>query len=712
MSRFVEMQKATQQTRGANSTMSGPVTSRQSRDGNSVLHLHRVIGNRAVQQLFKTEAEDNKEPSIPNASPLLIHSHSTIPARIQPKLEINTPGDRYEQEADRVADQIMRMPASKVSAAPLAIQRKSQENDRKHASTPHAQNPSAATESEPSPATEASVHSLDSGGKPLDATMRSLFEPRFGRSFEQVRLHTDAAAAASSQDLDARAYTRGRHIVFAPGQFQPDTERGQRLLAHELTHVVQQGWSGQGRIQRSYVAPVADETVIRELPQPSVATEEPDTPEIQRAPGPDTPAQAPALASPAITLSPGNTLLRGDTITATIGFTPTAGETLKVTDWKYTTAGGDTVTRPKTDAKFQSEWKGKMALSGNLELSFTVKPRGKPAVAGTAVTSAVTVNNRTGANWQTTVTNSPETPLAGAPSPPELARHLGLHDVMPGVEPAAVEAPISTGPNSGFTFLDSVPDRNYESLPHIHPDVTNASSAFRVFHRNAGRLYFVSNTGVRTLVPLNEYTVVSASGGRMTFTVPDWTAFYKKHGAFAITVSAGGNTVAAQNGWWELQPNAEAGSVTITNPAAVRAALGIGAKAGFNIGVNTNGHWESPALMPSANILSATRSHEFSHAVHSHRANLYKIVRALDPRRVMESSVSTPSSPVTFQNRIHTLILEIQKPNHELVDEPASKAAGRFVQVAGAGMAAVNQDPASGNSLGVLWDITHDRPLG
>jgi hypothetical protein len=671
-----------------------------------------MIGNQAVQELFNTEAEDNRGPSIPNASPRRTESHSAIPGGIQPKLEINTPGDRYEQEADRVADQIMRMPASKVSAAPPAIQRKPLENDRKHASTPHGQSSSAPTESQTSPATEASVRSLDSGGRPLDAALRSFFEPRFGRSFEQVRLHTDPAAGASSQDLDARAYTRGRHIVFAPGQFQPDTERGQRLLAHELTHVVQQGFAGQERIQRSYVAPVADETVIRELPQLSVAAEETDTPEIQRAPGPDTPAEAPALASPTITLSPGNTLVRGDTITATIGFTPTAGETLHVTDWKYTTPGGDTVTRPKTEAKFQSEWKGKMALSGNLELSFTVKPRGKPAVAGTAVTSAVTVNDRTGANWQTTVTDSPETPLAGAPSPPELARHLGLHDVMPGVEPAAVEAPISTGPNSGFTFLDSVPDRNYVSLPHVHPDVTNGSSAFRVFHRNAGRLYFVSNAGVRTLVPVNEYTVASVSGARMTFTVPDWTAFYKKYGAFAITVSAGGTTVAAQNGWWELQPNAEAGSVTITNPAAVRAALQIGTKAGFNVGVNTNGHWESPALMPSANILGATRSHEFSHAVHSHRANLHKIVRALDPRRVMERSVSTPSSPVTFQDRIHALMLEIQKPNHELVDEAASKAAGRFVQVAGATMAAVNQDPVSGNSLGVLWDITHDRPLG
>ena len=561
------------------------------------------------------------------------------------------------------------------------------------------------------------MRSLDSGGEPLKPALRSLFEPRFGHSFEQVRAHTDAGAAASARDQDALAYTRGRHIVFAPGQVEPHTERGQRLLAHELTHVVQQGWAGQERIQRSYVIPTPDAIAIQEVPPPAVAItdQEDETPKIQRAPGPDTPdaAPSPALASPTISFSPSATIVRGDTLTARVGFSANQGETLKVTDWRYTT-GTDTVTRLKTDAKFQSEWKGKMALSGNLELSYEVKPTGKPAVAGTPVTAAVTVNDRTGAAWQTTTTDSPETPLAGAPSPPELARQLGLHDIVQGYEPAAAETPITSGPNTGFTFVASVGDRNYVSLPHIHPDVANAASAFRVFHRDASRLYFVSNAGVRRLVPLNEYTVVSVSGSRMTsFNVPDWTKFYQKYGVFTVTVSDGRNTVPAQNGWWALQPNTEAGAVTITNPGAVRAALQIGAKAPFNNPVATpNGHWETIALMPSAKIDAATRSHEYTHATHSHRANFHKIVRALDPRRVLESTVSTPSSPVTFKDKIHDLLTEIKKPDHELVDEAQSKAAGRFVPIAGQTMAAVNQDPATGASLGATWDITHDRPLG
>ncbi len=640
-----------------------------------------------------------------------VTQQTAAPVTIQPKLEINAPGDLFEQEADRVAGQILRMPATPIDSVAPRIQRIPGGGGSQPA--PRAQGSAAATGPEPSPATEATVRSLDSGGEPLHAELRSFFEPRFGHNFERVRVHTDSAAAASSQDLDALAYTRGRHIVFAPGQFEPQTERGQRLLAHELTHVVQQGWARPERIQRAYLAPTPEAIAIRDVPEPavSIAAQEDETPEIQRAPGPPGAAPAPALASPTLTLGPGGTLVRGDTLTASVAFSPTAGERLKVTGWRYTTGGGDVVTRPRTDAKFQSEWKGAMALSGDLELSYTVKPRGRPAVAGTAVTSAVTVSDRTGPAWQTTITDSPETALAGTPSPPERAEELGLHVVPADLEPAAGQTPIARGPNSGFTFVDMVQDRNYKSEPRIHPDVTNAASPFRVFHRDAGRLYFIANGGVRTLIPLTEYRVLTVTGGTMTFNVPDWTAFYKRHGVITVTVSAGRNTVTAQNGWWALQPNTEAGGLAITNPGAVRAALRIGAKDPFNSAVTSNGHWEAIALMPSLKIPTATRSHEFVHGTHSHRANFHKIVRALDPRRVLESVVSTPSSPVIFSDKIHGLSAEIQKPVHEIVDEAASRAAGRFVPVAGKTMAAINQDPAGGGSLGALWDLTHDRPL-
>lgn len=404
--------------------------------------------------------------------------------------------------------------------------------------------------------------------------------------------------------------------------------------------------------------------------------------------------------------------MRGDAVTASVAFSPAAGEKLTVTDWRYTTGGGEIVTRPKTDAKFQSEWKGVMALSGNLELSYTVKPKGKPAVAGTAVTSAVTVNDRTGPAWKTTITDLAETPLAGVPSPPEKAEELGQHEVLQGIQPDAVEAPISSGPNAGFTFVSTMGDRDFKSEPHIHPDVANAASAFHVFHQAAGLLYVVTSAGVRTRVPSTEYTGLKVGGGNITFNVPDWTAFYKKYRIYTVTVSGGGNTVPAQDGWWVLEPNTDAGAVKIINEAAVRAALQIGARTAYSAAATPNSSLQALPLMPSANIPSATRSHEYTHTTHSHRANFHKIARALDPRRLLESTVSTPSGPVTFRDKIQGLLAEIRKPNHEIVDETASKAAGSFVAVSGQTMAAVNQDPASGAYLGALWDLTHDKSLG
>lgn len=85
---------------------------------------------------------------------------------------------------------------------------------------------------------------LDEPGQPLDSATRSFFEPRFGYDFGQVRVHADAKAAESARMVNAHAYTVGSDIVFAAGQYQPMTQMGQQLLAHELTHVVQQRRTG------------------------------------------------------------------------------------------------------------------------------------------------------------------------------------------------------------------------------------------------------------------------------------------------------------------------------------------------------------------------------------------------------------------------------------------------------------------------------------
>ena len=82
---------------------------------------------------------------------------------------------------------------------------------------------------------------LGSPGQPFDTATRAFFEPRLGHDFSQVRVHEDARAAESARAIDAAAYTVGSEIVFGAGQYSSSTNAGRRLLAHELTHVVQQG---------------------------------------------------------------------------------------------------------------------------------------------------------------------------------------------------------------------------------------------------------------------------------------------------------------------------------------------------------------------------------------------------------------------------------------------------------------------------------------
>lgn len=96
------------------------------------------------------------------------------------------------------------------------------------------------------------VHNvLRSPGQPLDSRTRAFMEPRFGHDFSQVRVHTDAQAAESARAVNALAYAVGRDLVFGTGKYEPATMEGRRLLAHELTHVVQQS-SGVSSLPMTY----------------------------------------------------------------------------------------------------------------------------------------------------------------------------------------------------------------------------------------------------------------------------------------------------------------------------------------------------------------------------------------------------------------------------------------------------------------------------
>jgi hypothetical protein len=116
------------------------------------------------------------------------------------------------------------------------IQRQAEEEEEEHIQTKK----SGEKTSQASYGLNAQIHSLKGGGQPLPKSERAFFESRFGSDFSQVRVHKDSQAAETARVVNARAYTMGQDMVFGSGQYAPETTAGKRLLAHELTHVVQQ----------------------------------------------------------------------------------------------------------------------------------------------------------------------------------------------------------------------------------------------------------------------------------------------------------------------------------------------------------------------------------------------------------------------------------------------------------------------------------------
>jgi hypothetical protein len=155
------------------------------------------------------------------------------PARKEVRRILSSPDDNAEREADRVADRVMRMCAD--------CKEEVGEVQAKTAPGTTARVPDGF---------DAGLQALQGGGRPLSSSERDFFEPRFARDLAGVRLHTGPAAEALTRSVQARAFTLGSSIVLGAGQYAPETDGGRRLLAHELTHVVQQGGDG-GVVQRA-----------------------------------------------------------------------------------------------------------------------------------------------------------------------------------------------------------------------------------------------------------------------------------------------------------------------------------------------------------------------------------------------------------------------------------------------------------------------------
>jgi hypothetical protein len=190
----------------------------------SVVGLQRSIGNQATQRFISRAA--------PGASKLL--------GAVQRALKVSDADDSSEQEAERVA---MGSGFGRVSAGPPRAQRQQD-----------AVTPAISGSGEVDSGVESRIDSARGGGEAIEDTVRRPMEQSFGADFRGVRVHADPVAAGLSQDLGARAFTTRSDIFFAGGAYNPSSGDGQKLLAHELTHVVQQSGGGAsagpgGRIQ-------------------------------------------------------------------------------------------------------------------------------------------------------------------------------------------------------------------------------------------------------------------------------------------------------------------------------------------------------------------------------------------------------------------------------------------------------------------------------
>ena len=232
---------------------------------------------------------------------------------LQPKLKIGQPDDKYEQEADRVADEVMRMPEPGVQRqvepeeekeeeeetlqpkplanqiTPLVQVQRQEEPEETPQTKPLAEQITPLVQRQVEPEEEEPIQTklIDdaqvqrqeeeeepimtkgitgsaykirndlsarlnlsrSGGQPLPETDRSFMERRFGVDFSSVRVHTDSNAAQISREINAQAFTYGRDIYFGEWRYRPGTLAGKKLLAHELTHVAQQGGKLLKRVQ-------------------------------------------------------------------------------------------------------------------------------------------------------------------------------------------------------------------------------------------------------------------------------------------------------------------------------------------------------------------------------------------------------------------------------------------------------------------------------
>jgi hypothetical protein len=195
-----------------------------------------------------------------------------IPA-FQAKLTIGQPRDRYEQEADRVASEVVEQINTRATSVQPRLEEAVQRQEEPSISSllrspfPPAIGQEAIAGGDTSPTLESAVNRAKGGGHPLDAGLQQSMGQAMGADFSKVRVHSDATSNQLNQSIHARAFTTGQDVFFKRGAYDPNSKGGQKLIAHELTHVIQQdkGTQQRGVLQREVDVEQAKEWAIEIL---------------------------------------------------------------------------------------------------------------------------------------------------------------------------------------------------------------------------------------------------------------------------------------------------------------------------------------------------------------------------------------------------------------------------------------------------------------
>jgi hypothetical protein len=202
--------------------------------------------------MFKSNLPQDRGCNMNSVQPAAQQPHAL---QLQRKLDIGPTEDGHEQQAEAVADQIIKMPATPAVQRKCAGENKHGVIQRMGLSS-FIQRKESGSGTVAGAAVSQQINSSRGQGNTMDTLTASFMESRFGTDFSGIKIHTDHTAIRMSRELNAHAFTVGNDIYFNEGKYNPSSTEGKHLLAHELTHTVQQQGNAEGSIQRMLACPL------------------------------------------------------------------------------------------------------------------------------------------------------------------------------------------------------------------------------------------------------------------------------------------------------------------------------------------------------------------------------------------------------------------------------------------------------------------------